>query len=542
MFFALSVLWLARTSRYILFWVYLWQLKDYHIGRFLDHFKTYKGKKLILSPMQLFKIFVAGFFILTFNFWGDFLPLVLFCIYFFETFLFLIQTFRKNIKIPVFTKKAVFLTLVLFVVATLFALVLNYYLKDTFWFSFYLLIFDIFIPLIASLIILFFQPFVVLIINSVLKKATKKMESLKLTSNKLIVIGITGSYGKTSTKEFLATILSTKFKVLKTKEHQNSEIGIAKCILNDLTKDHEIFIVEIGAYDKGKVRQVCSMAKPKIGVVTGVNEQHFSLFGSMEKLLSAEGGGELADILPRDGMLVLNGDNKYCIDLAKRVNNAREKIYTTNKNIVDSEIWTEDISIDEDSISFVATNKNREMAHFKVNVLGKQNVQNLLGAILVARELGMSFEEIVEASKNIKQEQAGMILKNGKHGIKIIDSSYSSNSDGAIADLDYLNIFSKKKVVIMPCLIELGEKSSQVHKKIGKKIGEVCDAAIITTKDKFEEIKKGAIEAGMKEKDIILCDNPKDIYSMITLFYQSGDAILLEGRVPQGLIKLLTTP
>ena len=91
----------------------------------------------------------------------------------------------------------------------------------------------------------------------------------------------------------------------------------------------------------------------------------------------------------------------------------------------------------------------------------------------------------------------------------------------------------------MPCLIELGKKSSEIHEKIGKKIGEICDLAIITSKDKFAEIKKGAVEAGMAEKDIVLCDKAQDIYSIITLFCKAGDADLLEGRVPAGLLKLL---
>jgi UDP-N-acetylmuramyl pentapeptide synthase len=91
----------------------------------------------------------------------------------------------------------------------------------------------------------------------------------------------------------------------------------------------------------------------------------------------------------------------------------------------------------------------------------------------------------------------------------------------------------------MPCLIELGDKSTVIHEKIGRKIAEICDLAIITSKDKFKEIKKGAMELGMPEKDILLCDKPKDIYSTITLFCKSGDAVLLEGRVPQKLIDLL---
>ena len=158
----------------------------------------------------------------------------------------------------------------------------------------------------------------------------------------------------------------------------------------------------------------------------------------------------------------------------------------------------------KDYISFIAIDKNKEMAHFKVKVLGKQNVQNLLGAILIAKELGMSFGEISEACKNISQEQAGMVLKQGKHGIDIIDSSYSANPDGVFADLDYFSIFKGKKVIVMPCLIELGEKSSEIHEKIGRKIAEICDLAIITSKDKFKELKKGAMEAGMQEKEYFI--------------------------------------
>ena len=294
----------------------------------------------------------------------------------------------------------------------------------------------------------------------------------------------------------------------------------------------------MGSYKKGGIKLLCDMVKPKIGIVTGVNEQHLALFGSMEKLLSAEGGGELAKALPQDGLLVLNGDNKYCLDLYKR-SDINKKIYSINKDKIDLDIHTEGIEVAQNSISFLAIDKNKHLAHFNVNVLGKHNVQNLLAAILAAKELGMSFDEIAEACKDIKQFQAGMNLKEGKHGIKIIDSSYSANSDGVLADLEYLSIFPKKKIIVMPCLIELGPKSKEVHEKIGKKIGEICDLAIITSKDKFDDIKRGAIESGIKEGNILFCEKPEDIYSMVTLFCAAGDTILLEGRVPVKLIKLL---
>ena len=313
---------------------------------------------------------------------------------------------------------------------------------------------------------------------------------------------------------------------------------MANCILQDLKLSHQIFIAEVGAYNKGKIKEVCNVIKPQIGIVTGVNEQHLALFGTLENLLSAEGGEELSEALPSNGMLVVNGDNKYCLNLAKKTHK-NVKIYSLSNKTVNAEIWPTDIEVFKDFISFMAMNRAGEVSHIEVDVLGKQNVQNLLAAILVAKELGMTFGEISDACKNISQKMAGMVLKNGKLGLDIVDSSYSSNPDGVFADLDYFSTFDKKKVIVMPCLIELGKKSAEIHEKIGKKIGDTCDLAIITSRDKFKEVEKGFKQTKKQGAKIVLCDNVENIYSEITLFCKVGDAVLLEGRVPGELINLL---
>jgi len=533
MFLILNTLWLIRTFKYVLFWLYLWQLKEYHIGRFLDHFRTYKGQKLLFNPLYSIKTLLAFLFVFETKFFSLWFSLLVF-IYIAEVLVFARQIYFKAVKKPVKTSKTLFLATVSFTVAGVFmfwVFAKTPEVQQPFW----LLVFDILVPVIISAIVLLFQPFFVLARNNILKKAKQKIAEFK----DLKVIGITGSYGKTSTKEFLTTILSEKYKVLGTKEHQNSEMGIAKCILENLNKDHQIFVVEMGSYKKGGIKLLCDIVKPEIGVVVGVNEQHLSLFGSLQNLLSAEGGGELAEALPQDGLLILNGDNKYCLDLYKKTNK-NKKTYSINRGKINSDIWAEDVAVTKNYVSFMAIDKNREAGHFQVNVLGKQNVQNLLAAILVARELGMDFGKISEACINIKQEQAGMLLKIGKHGIDIIDSSYSANPDGVLADLDYLSIFPQKKIIVMPCLIELGNKSAVIHEKIGQKIGKTCNLAIISTKENFESIKKGAVYAGMDAKNIIFCENPEDIYSIVTLQSTKGDTVLLEGRVPNKLINLLT--
>jgi len=540
MFFFLNTLWFIRTIKFVLFWLYLWQLKEYHIGRFVDHFKTEKGRRLILNPFYSTKILLLVLFTFETQFFTVLFS-VLFLIYIVEFAIFARQIYAKSVKKPVKTIKTLFLGIICFAIVCFSLFYISTQAlepQQPFW----LLVIDVATPLIVSTVVLLFQPFFVLARNRILKKATQKIAKFKNSrldsARQVKVIGITGSYGKTTTKEFLATILSQKYKVLKTKEHQNSEMGIAKCILEDLTEEHEVFVVEMGSYAKGGIKLLCDIVKPQIGLVVGVNEQHLSLFGSLENLLSAEGGRELETALPDNGFLVLNGDNKYCLDLYKK-SQKNKKTYSINRDKISSDIWAEDIVVLKDKISFLAVNKNKEIYHFEVNVLGKQNIQNLLASILVARELGMDLDEISDACANITQNQAGIILKPGKHNINIIDSSYSANPDGVVADLEYLNIFPKKKIIVMPCLIELGKKSPEIHEKIGQKIGKICDMAIITTKENFENVRKGAIYSGMAQKNIVFCEKPEDIYSMITLFSTKEDAVLLEGRVPVGLIKLL---
>lgn len=527
--------WFARTCKSVLFWIYLWQLKEYHIGRFLDHFRTAKGKKIFFNTLFVAKaillvLFAVGSTLFPVAFF------LLFILYLTEFLLFIKNIAGRDLKMPKFTPKAVLLTGISFAVVIAYLFYAAQFLRIAEWgvFSFHLLAFDILLPFIVSLVVLAVQPLFVLARNNTLRRAREKMAQLKHVK----VVGITGSYGKTSTKEFLTAILSSKYKVLSTKEHQNSEMGIAACILNDLNLKHEVFVVEMGAYKKGGIQLLCDMVKPRIGIVTGVNEQHLSLFGSLANLLSAEGGDELAQNLPLDGLMILNGDNEHCLELYKKIN-LRKRIYAAKKIALSADIWAEELEMKKDFISFVAKTKQGEMAHFKLNVLGGHNVQNLLGAVLAARDLGMSLEEIAQAAKNITQAQAGINLKKGIHGIDVIDSSYSSNPDGVFADLDYLNIFPSRKVIVMPCLIELGNASGQIHHQIGKKIAQVCDLAIITTKDKFEDIKKGAIQNGMAESNIVFSENPKDIFILIKTFTNSGDAVLLEGRVPNELIKLL---
>jgi len=575
MFFALFTLWFIRETKAILFWFYLWQLKEYHIGRFLDHFRTEKGKRLLFNKLLILKIFLFSFALFSFYFLPIFRNVIIMSWHFYYVFwlliviLYCLETIKalkdflqKNLKKPILTKKTAILISAALIFQFLFLLVLIQVAQQIFLFISGLLILDILTPAITSAIVLFFQPFAVLGRNQIIKKAKEKRAQFQ----DLLVIGITGSYGKTATKEFLATILSERFngsagspqRVLKTAEHQNSEVGISQCILNDLKPGHEIFICEMGAYNRGGIKLLCDIAKPKIGILTGINEQHMATFGSQENIV--KGKYELIKSLPEDynppatlppqrapGLAIFNGDNEYCFELYKKTL-IKKRVYGLQSSIsgLPSDIWAYNIRAEKDFITFRVA-AGDEIVDFKVNLMGSQNVSNVLAAAICARELGMTLEEISRACQKIESWQSGFQLKKGINGLNIIDATYSANPDGVISHLEYLKIWPGKKIIVMPCLIELGRASEEVHKRIGRKIGEVCDLAIITTKERFEEIVEGArLRQGfggreIKKDNILFLESPKEIFEKIKSFCNPDDLVLLESRVPSQLIRQLTS-
>ncbi len=451
----ITILWFLVFTKAFFFWAWLWQLKEYHLGRFKAHFETQKIRKIISSFYR--------------------------------------------VKFPKFTKKVI--VIVGFGVLSEGLILVSIYGLENKWFFLLLFLLLLLSIIISSLIVLFFQIPTYFLRKKILTRAAKKREKFE----NLLVIGITGSYGKTSTKEFLAEILSRKYNVLKTPKHVNAEIGIAKTILNELKEDYQIFVCEIGAYERGKIREVCQMIKPKIGILTGINEQHLSTFGSLENIIKAK--YELIESLPEDGLAVFNGENEYCRELFQKTK--IQKILSKPSQH-----------------KFDLTGKN----------LFPWDLENLSLAVTVSEYLGI---DKIKIEKALQDLESPIKIKKGIQGLNIVDSTYSANPKSVVSHLNYLRGMEGKKVIVMPCLIELGELTREVHKRIGEKIGEVCDLAVITTRDYFKELKAGAQKSGMPDDKILLVEKPKQIFEIIKNFCSAGDVILLESRVPQTLVKML---
>jgi len=470
---------------------------------------------LLFSPL-LFKISILG---------KNAFEMLLFAFYLIFGLYSLYLLFNRKWSLPKFTKKMT----VLFIFTVCLIMVL-FMIINPVWYlmleginpflAIFVLTFEILLPIFICICVEVVQLPTFFAKKKIIEKAKEKREQFK----DLIVIGITGSYGKTSTKEMLAQMLSLKYKVLKTEGNNNTEMGVAQTVLQKLKKSYQVFVCEMAAYRKGEIKAICDIVHPKIGILTGISQQHISLFGSFKNIIQTK--YELINSLPKDGLAIFNGKNKECQKLAQRT--------VIRKIVYSPEALVEEVEETADFIEFKLKDYP-EIGKIRLNLLGKQNLENFLGALVCALELKVPLKKIQELAPKLKPSSTAMRKTKGKNKVTIIDNSYSQNPDGVIAAIEYLKNFKGKKVIVMPCLIELGKSAPSLHKSIGKELGEVADLAIITTPYYFEELKLGAQEAGMKPDQIIFSRKPKEILEKLNPYFKKENVILIEGRINENI-------
>ncbi|MBI5755115.1 hypothetical protein HZA41_02770 [Candidatus Peregrinibacteria bacterium] len=522
------------------------QRKEYRFDRLRDFFKTREGQRFLFCPT----FFMYGALILLFSllslypgiFSSFFVTLIFYILTALTVF---IRIFRRTLPHPHGTYKALALFFLVFGSEAYLFAPLAFSFNVFFIKSFRVLssTIGIFLPLpffinlllpfifIFWLILLQIATFIVK--GFIFRAARRKIQSFP----RLIVIGITGSFGKSTTKHFLASILSKQYKVLKTEGNVNSEIGVAKTILKNLKPEHEIFIVEMGAYRIGEIAAICRMVQPKIGILTAVSPQHLALFGSLDNIQQAK--YELIKALPADGLAIFNGDNALCHELFAKTPIPKTLYAVKPENFRGASFFATDIENEYDSSTFTlhAENESRE---FTLPVPGAHNISNYLAAVAVADFLGMTLSQIRNASGDIRLPSKILSILPGIHGATVIDDTYSANPDGVLSALEYLAEYGKRrKILVMRSMIELGEKTEEAHRKVGEVAGKILDLAIFTTPDGFEAFRQGAVSAGMRPENILQINAPKEIMGKVLKYVSEDDVILLENRIPKQIIDVL---
>jgi len=518
----IKIIFLLQAVGVHLLWLYWIQTKEYRFDRFFVFLKTQDGMRelLVIHTLIKFLVIMVGFFL------NPFLFLYLVEIFFLLIY-FLTLFIKRRLRKPVFTKRLVRISLI----SCLCTFITLFVLKTDFW-----------IGLFYSELSLIIGPVVGVFLTGLSVKKTLETEKKEarriLSSVKPIVIGITGSYGKTTTKDFVAHLLSQKYKTAKTEGSENTEFGIARKTFKNVKSYTKFFIVEMGAYKIGEINKLAAIVSPVIGVITGIEEQHLSLFGSLENIKKAK--FELIESLPKGGTAIFNLSNKYTQELMEKAKKLNKELKTygyymlkDKDTVKTADFRSKVVSADVGGITFEVTD-GKERRKFTTSLHGVHFIENLTGAILIARIMGVSWREIEKGVATLTNTEHTMNVFELANGNIVVDDSYNSTPKGFEAALTYLNLFKdKKKVVVTPGIIELGNLSDKVHKELGDLMTGVVDKVFVLSNEAHRVIR----DTANQKTSINLVNEPEDLIQELEKINES--VILLEGRQPAKLIKYL---
>ncbi len=355
-------------------------------------------------------------------------------------------------------------------------------------------------------------------------QASEKIKKMNVNS-----VGITGSYGKTSTKFITETILKEKYRVLKTPESYNTPMGISKIINNELTDDYDVFIAELGATKTGDIDEVAKLTNPKIGIITSIGPCHLETFKSIENIMRTK--YELIENLPDDGIAIFNYDNEYVKRLADKT--FKEKLLYGIDNIEDTDVFATNIHVDSLGSSFSLCIKSLGVIECRTKLLGKHNILNILGGAAIASVLGLSLNEIKRGISNLEAVEHRLQLIDNGLGILVLDDAFNSNPDGAKAALDVLNSFTdKRKIIVTPGMVELGDIEETENFKFGEQIACVCDIAILIGKKRTLPIYQGMKKHNFNEDNLYVVNSLNEATEILKSLTKVNDVVLFENDLP----------
>jgi UDP-N-acetylmuramoyl-tripeptide--D-alanyl-D-alanine ligase len=351
------------------------------------------------------------------------------------------------------------------------------------------------------------------------KKKLREMPNLK-------IIGVTGSYGKTSMKFYLQTLLQDRYNILVTPGNFNTPLGVTRTVREHLKPNHEIFICEMGARHVGDIKELCEIAHPAYGVITSVGPQHLETFFNMENIKNTK--FELADALPENGKLFLNGDNEYIQEKAGGY--ANKIFYYSEKEGMG--YCAKDVKVSQLGTEFTVVSPNGESERFQMKLIGAHNVINVVGAIAVANTLGIPLHELRIPVRRIQPVEHRMQMR--EHGlVTVIDDAYNSNPVGSKAAVETLAMFDGIRILITPGMVELGDKETEYNYKFGTYAADCCDYILLVGRKHTVPIREGVLSKGFPEEKCIVYDKLEDAVSYAyTIKGQGHKYILLENDLP----------
>jgi len=380
------------------------------------------------------------------------------------------------------------------------------------------------------------RPFEGFLRGRFIASARRVMEDIQPT-----VIGITGSYGKTTTKNFLTQILNGRYKAYPTPKSYNTMMGVCIAINNDLADDYSVdyFVVEMGAYIRGEIERISNLTPPHISIVVEVGPQHLERFGSLENIAIAK--YEIIKALPPDGVGVFNWDNPYVREMAA-------KGYPATRLLVSKTADPASVTASDDSPRFIATDieetlngltftihdvKTQEREAFNIPVVGEHNVTNVLLATAVAVHEGMRLRDVAFRARTLRPAESRLVRETTPQGITIINDAYSANPAGVVSALKVLGMHSNgRRLLITPGMVELGDLHEPENHKLGQIAAQYATDVILVGKEQTEPIHAGLTEANFPADRLHIVEELREAVAWYQQHLKSGDTVMFLNDLP----------
>jgi UDP-N-acetylmuramoyl-tripeptide--D-alanyl-D-alanine ligase len=347
-----------------------------------------------------------------------------------------------------------------------------------------------------------------------------------------VVIGITGSYGKTSTKTYLAHILNGRFHAYPTPKSYNTLMGVCLAINNDLAGNHSIeyFICEMGAYVPGEIREICDLVHPTISIVVEVGPQHLERFGTLENVATAK--YEIVKALPPDGTAVFNADNEQIRGMIAR-GYPKTRLTVSLEENSDARFVASEITERLDGLRFNVTDRTTNMREeFVTALLGQHNVTNMLLATAVAVHEGMSLYEVAQRVRTLQPAESRLARQVDARGITIINDGYSANPVGAVSALKALALHETgRRLLITPGMVELGELMERENRKLGEIAAQHATDVILVGKQ-TAPIREGLIAAHFPNDRLQTVNTLAEAVQWYQANLMSGDTVMFLNDLP----------
>lgn len=427
---------------------------------------------------------------------------------------------KIKLKITARVKRLIFTNVILFSLLC----VGLYFVKNVNIIYLCLFIYDMLLNFVIMLSIIINKPAEKMVYLSYKTKAVNKLKAM----NNLKVIGITGSYGKTSSKNILSDILNVKYNALPSPRNFNTPYGLIITVNNHLDKFDDILIAEMGAYKVGEIKDLCDLVRPKYGILTRIGTAHIEIFGSQENI--QKGKFELIESLPSDGIGVLNGDDELQVNYKLKNDCKIVWIGIDNKDV---DVRALDIKTSNKGTTFnVIFKGDKKKYEFTTRLLGYNNIYNILASLALSKEFGLTVDQMKKAVLGVRSVEHRLELRPSGN-ITYIDDSYNSNPVGSKMALEVLKDMPGLRIVMTPGMVELGDKSYELNKKFGTYMKDSCDVVILVGEKITKPIKDGLKEVKFDDKNIYVVKSTKEAFNLVKSLSNGKESYcLIENDLP----------